>query len=513
MRRDGARRRALLKAAALGSVAAGAAAAGAAAGCSPGGGSGPSARPSSRRPRATAPTGPADWDALARGLEGRLIRPGDAAYAEARRLYIPRFDRVRPAGIAYCGTPEDVAECLAFAARRRLPVAARSGGHSYAGWSTGTGLVVDVSPLDRVRPDGDRAAVGAGTRLIDLYDRLAGAGLGVPGGTCPTVGVAGLALGGGLGVTGRAYGLTCDVLESVRIVTADGRILDCDAHRDADLYWASRGGGGGNFGVAVEFAFRTHRVDDVTPFFLRWPWSRAADVIRGWQRWAPSAPDELWTSLQLNTEPDAGTPSIEIAGVALAGARGHLDRLTAAAGSDPSSSDVRTRPYLDAMRLLAGCAGQTTGQCHARGTLPGQSPEGRFPRTDYAGASHIAFKPLPDDGIDALLRRFAQGNAVGDRSVLMDAMGGAIGRVGPGDTAFAHRAGLFCVQYLAPDGAWLRGAHGAMEPYWGGAAYVNYIDPGLPGWRRAYYGANADRLAKVKAAYDPGRLFRFPQAI
>lgn len=119
--------------------------------------------PSTRRTGGTAPappvpaatpTGPADWNALGRGLRGRLIRPDDAAYDLARRLYVPRFDRIRPAGIAYCENPEDVAECLAFGARARVPVAVRSGGHGYAGWSSGTGLVVDVSPMDAVRAEG-----------------------------------------------------------------------------------------------------------------------------------------------------------------------------------------------------------------------------------------------------------------------------------------------------------------------------------------------------------------------
>ena len=459
------------------------------------------------------PTGPADWAALERGLDGTLIRPSDAAYAQARRLYIPRFDRIAPAGIAYCETAHDVAECVAFATLKRMPVAVRCGGHSYAGWSTGTGLVIDVSPMNRVRRDGGHAVVGAGTRLIDLYAGLAADGVSVPAGSCPTVGVAGLTLGGGLGVTSRAYGLSCDALETVQVVTADGRLLTCDAKRNPELFWACRGGGGGNFGVAVAFRFRTHEVGEATPFSLRWPWPAAAEVIRGWQRWAPHAPDEVWTTLHLDTEPGQATPSIEIAGVALADADGHVNRLAAATGADPVSSTSRTRPYLDAMKFMGGCAGQTVEQCHQQGALPGQSPGGAFARTDYAGKSHIAYKPMPDAAVNALLDSFARGNDVEDRSVLMDAMGGAISRVGPGDTAFAHRKGLFAVQYLAPDNAWLRATHAAMEPHMGGAAYVNYIDPDLKGWASAYYGPNLDRLRKVKATYDPGRLFRFPQGL
>ncbi|MFI0452643.1 FAD-binding oxidoreductase [Actinomadura sp. 6N118] len=471
--------------------------------------------PAASSPVSPGPTGAADWNALARTLDGRLIRPGDASYARARRLYIPRYDRIRPAGVVYCDNAQDVAECMAFAARQRLPVAVRCGGHNYAGWSTGPGLVIDVSAMSTVEYDGGRAVVGAGTRLIDLYDRLSREGRGVPAGTCPTVGVAGLTLGGGFGVLSRAHGLTCDVLESARVVTADGRVVTCDADREPELFWACRGGGGGNFGVAVEFTFRTHEAADLTTFDLRWPWSRAAAVISGWQRWLPSAADGVWTSAHINAQPSAGTPTIEITGVALSDAGPDLARLAAAVGVDPDGPNLQRRSHLATMQQVGGCAGRTIDGCHSQGTLPGQRPSGRFPRTDYAGKSHIVSRPLSDDAIATLVARFTRGNDVTGRSVLMDALGGAVKRLRPGDTAFPHRQGLYCIQYLANGGdrEWLRGTHQAMEPYAGGAAYVNYIDPELASWRQAYYGPNLDRLTKVKAAYDPQRLFRFPQAV
>ncbi|GAA1534562.1 FAD-binding oxidoreductase [Actinomadura kijaniata] len=470
------------------------------------------APPARTAPPAASPsrTGPADWNALAEGLEGRLIRPGEAGYDAARRLHIPRFDRIRPAGIAYCGNEQDVAECLTFAARQGLPVAVRSGGHNYAGWSTGTGLVVDVSPLDRVEVERGRAVVGTGTRLIDLYDRLAAAKALVPAGTCPTVGIGGLTLGGGIGPLTRAYGLTCDVLESVRIVTPDGRVRECDARREPDLFWACRGGGGGNFGVATSFAFRTHGAEDLTEFTVRWPWSRAADAVRGWQEWAPAAPEGIWSSLQIEADP----ASLSITGFALDDPDAELDRFTGKVGGSP---DVTTRrlSYLAAMKLTAGCSGRSVGQCHTRGDLPGQRPEGNYPRTEYTAKSHVAHRPLPPDAIDALVDRFSGGGRPG-RSVLMDAFGGAMRRTRPGDTAFPHREALFCVQYLADTGDrdWLRGTHDAVGRRLPGAgAYVNYIDPELADWRRAYYGANLDRLARIRATYDPNRLLRFPQAL
>ncbi|REE98794.1 FAD-binding oxidoreductase [Thermomonospora umbrina] len=470
-----------------------------------------------RRTRSASPsaTGPADWRALGEGLAGSLIRPGDDAYDEARKLYIPRFDRIRPAGIAYCAEPEDVRECVGFARRRGLPVAVRSGGHGYAGWSTGTGLVIDVSPMNVVKSDAGRATVGAGARLIEVYEGLTDEGVSIPAGTCPTVGIAGLALGGGIGVLSRRHGLTCDVMEAVRLVTADGRILDCDAEREPELFWACRGGGGGNFGVAVEFAFRTHRAEDLTTFSLRWPWRRAAKALAAWQAWAPGAPDELWSGLQINSEPSAGSPTLDVTGVAFGDPGPHLDRLTALVGSDPTSRGATGHGYLDAMRLMGGCADGGVAECHRAGTLPGSRRDGGFPRTEYTAKSHVATRPLPASAIEGLTRRFADGNGVAGRSVLLDALGGATGRVRAGDTAFPHRGGLYTVQYIAAtaDRAWLRGLHGAMEPHLGGAAYVNYADPELRDWRRAHHGAGYERLARVKRAYDLERLFTFAQSI
>ncbi|MBG0828108.1 FAD-binding oxidoreductase [Planomonospora sp. ID67723] len=459
----------------------------------------------------TAPR-PSDWKALERGLDGRLVRPGDAAYDAARRLFNPAHDTVRPAGVAYCAGPADVAECVNFARRMGVPLAVRSGGHSYAGWSTGTGLVVDVSPMNKVSHASDRATVGAGAKLVDVYDRLAAHGASIPAGSCPTVGVSGLALGGGIGVVARKYGLTCDVMESVRIVTADGRLLECDANHHPDLFWASRGGGGGNLGVAVSFGFRTHRVREVTVFFLHWPWAKAVKALRAWQAWAPSAPDEMWSTLHLSRE---GGTDVQIAGVYLGGRAGCerlLDRLIDRIGP-VSSSSVRRTSYHQAMMIMAGCSDLSVSQCHRGGSLPGQTRDGRLPRDRFTAKSHLAYRPISETGARTLVAEVAR---PGSHTVLLDALGGAVGRVRPDATAFPHRAALYSVQYYAHRAGaagWARNAHAAMRPHFGDHAYVNYIDPELRGWRGAYYGANADRLARIKAARDPGRLFRLPQGI
>jgi FAD/FMN-containing dehydrogenase len=473
---------------------------------------------------------PADWAALARDLSGTLVRPGAADYPVARRLFDPRFDWQRPAGVAYVAGPGDVATCLAFVRKFGVKVAARSGGHSYAGWSGSAGLVVDVSRLASVHVPGATATVGAGTRLIDFYNGLAAAGRAVPGGSCPTVGIAGLTLGGGIGVTARAYGLTSDNLEALEIVTANGKAITATASEHSDLFWACRGGGGGNFGVATSFTFRTHPAPEPVLFFLSWPWPQAAAVIRAWQAWAPHAPDALWSNLHLAAVPGGGTPAaVRVGGCYLGsvgGAANLLDDLYRRIGTQPATSFVEQTTFLHAMLVEAGCSSIGVQACH----LPWYRTGGQLQRQPQFAKSDFYTRPLSSAGIATLLHGIealtgVAGASGGVGGVAFDALGGAVNRVKPGATAFVHRNALFGAQYTtdwntgaAQSGvnrqhAWLRSFWQSMRPYASGQAYQNYIDPDLTNWRQAYYGANASRLAAVKHTYDPARLFTFPQAI
>jgi FAD/FMN-containing dehydrogenase len=475
---------------------------------------------------------PADWTALARDLSGALVRPGDASYDADKRLFDPRFDGLNPAGIAYCHSAHDVGTCLAFARKYGLPVAARSGGHSYAGWSSTTGLIVDVTPLDEVVVSGTTAAVGAGTRLIDVYDQTYAHGRVIPGGSCPTVGIAGLTLGGGIGVTGRAHGLTCDNLQQVEIVTADGSVRYASQKEESDLFWACQGGGGGNFGIVTRFVFGTFPASDISYFFLYWPWSRAASVVAGWQSWAPHAPAALWSNLHLSAAPRGSVPTLEVGGTYLGSASGLVRQLAAlyhAVGSDPSSVYTNRASYLDVMLVMAGCAGETVAQCR----LPTQGPQGRASRVPQYAKSDFFTEPLSSRGIATMLHgveaiQSVAGATGGAGGIALDALGGAINRVQPDATAFVHRNALFDAQYTTNwaagaraagvnnQHAWLRSFWRSMRPYASGQAYQNYIDPDLTtggAWKQAYYGANYTRLAAVKNKYDPERLFSFPQAV
>jgi FAD/FMN-containing dehydrogenase len=478
---------------------------------------------------AAGPPTAADWAALAPDLSGTLVRPGEAGYTTAKELFDPRFDSLYPAGVAYCRNPHDVATCLAFVRKYGVPVAARCGGHSYAGWSSTSGLIVDVTKMAGVSVSGGTATVGAGTRLIDFYNQLSVHGRAVPGGSCPTVGIAGLTLGGGVGVVSRAYGLTSDNLQSLQIVTADGQVRTCDAGANSDLFWACRGGGGGNFGVVTSFTFGTHPAGQIILFFLSWPWSQAARVISAWQSWAPHAPDELWSNLHLAAAPGGSVPSIEVGGTYLgsvSGAYAQLEQLYAAVGSDPSSPFLESTTWLHAMLVEAGCASLTVAECH----LPTQVPGGQLARASEYAKSDFFTRPLSSHGIGVLLSgveslQQVSGAPGGAGGIAFDALGGAVNRVAPGATAYVHRNALFQAQYtttwpvgsaaagVARQHAWQRSFWQSMRPYASGQAYQNYVDPDLSTWRQAYYGANYTRLTQVKAAYDPGRVFTFPQAV
>jgi hypothetical protein len=486
----------------------------------------PSPTSTAARSPSPSPPGPPDWNALATQLRGTLVRPSDAEYGAARVLYNTRFDGLRPQAIARCATVADVQACVNFARRSGVAITARSGGHSYGGWSSGPGLVVDLAGLGSLDVRGDIVAVGAGVRLADAYAGVAARGRGIAAGSCPTVGFAGLTLGGGLGVLSRAWGLTCDSLTSADIVTADGAARTCDAQRDPELFWALQGGGGGNFGIVTSFSVRTRASAPLAIAFVNWPWARARAVVRAWQEWIVAMPDAVWSNVHLDsaTGPE---PTLLVHAVALedaAGLQAHLDRLVSAVGSGPSSRSAFVRPYADAMLLEGGCAQLTVAQCHLSGT----TPDGRLSRETYAAKSSIATAPLSSAAIDSIVGGLEVLQALpnaGAGSVLIDAMGGAVARIAPDATAFPHRGAIAALQFVAswdPSApsvtadaslAWLRGAYGRARPLIGPGAYVNYADPDLQDWPQAYYGANYPRLQRVRATYDPDGLFAFPQAI
>ena len=512
----------------LGLCAAGALGVGALAACS----GSPSTGKTPTRTATSAPRQPseADWATLAGSLQGTLVRLGNAQYDAAKLLFNTRFDALLPMAIAYCAAAADVQQCLAFARRFALPIAPRSGGHSYGGYSSSSGIVLDVTRINGISVNtGDNTTtIGGGALLIDVYDKLANYGLVLPAGSCPTVGIAGLALGGGVGVLVRKFGLTSDNMLAAQIVTADGSLLTCDATTNADLFWALRGGGGGNFGVVTSFTFQAFPVATLTVFTYNWPWSAAPAMFDAWQHWMQHMPDELWSNCLLLVNDDkAGQPIARVNGVYVGDVGpvpALLQQLVSAIGVAPSSSVIAPNNILDTMLIEAGCFQKTVAECHQ----PGQNPQGQVQRdTSYAKADYFT-SMLPPAAISGLVKAITQRQAspqFAGAGFGFDATGGAINRVAADATAFVHRDTLFSAQYSAnwqptdPSSlvdanlAWVKSVWQTMRPYASGQAYQNYIDPYLPNWPQAYYGANLPRLMSVKRAYDPANIFSFAQSI
>jgi FAD/FMN-containing dehydrogenase len=450
-------------------------------------------------------------DQLDAALRGPLLRPGRAGYAQARKPWNARFDDALPRAVAQPLDTADVQAIVRWAVAHDVRLGVRSGGHSYAGLSSTIGLLVDLSRLSSVTPlPCGRATVGAGATLGSVYARLWAAGRRtIPAGSCPTVGVAGLTLGGGHGFVARAFGLACDSLRAVRIVTADGRAHDVSAASRPSLFWALRGGGAGSFGIVTRLTFATRKVGTVTTFALRWPWAAAADAIAAWQAFMATAPDALSSVLALRVPTTTGgTPTVAVNGMFLgpkAAATSALQGLVAADPA-PAAASVVQRTFAGATSYFAG---------------------GQAERRRIAGSSRVARAPLGRKGRDAVVE------AVDDRhadprlrggGIVLFAFGGAVGRVGRAATAYVHRDARFSLELLGlwtspsravetANLAWIRRTRLALAPYTSGEALQNYADRGLVGWKRAYYAENLERLVATKQAVDPTNRFRHAQSI
>lgn len=457
--------------------------------------------------------------ALRRAVRGPVLLPPTRTYEQARLAYQQRFDYLLPLAVFQPLSADDVGEAIRWAKQTKVPLTIRSGGHSYAGYSSGRGLVVDLSRMRSiVLGTLGIATVGAGARMIDVVAYLARFGRAIPTGSCASVGLGGLALGGGVGFVSRKFGITSDNVVALGIVTADGRYFRCSASENRDLFWACRGGGGGNFGIVTHFEIRSHPVQDVATFSISWPWSEAVEVIRAWQGFAFDAPDEFFSMCYLLA--GASGPRVQCFGQFLGAdrtLRRLLSPLTRVAGS---SLSLDSMSYLAAQLRWAGCSGRTTEECQ----LVGKSPLGTLSRANFVAKSDYITSPLRDSAIATVVDWMGRPEpaAFGYGSVAFDSYGGAVNRVPPDATAFVHRDALFSGQYVAhwamPASEvaardWIRGFYAAMRPYVSGFAYQNYMDPDLSTWRRAYYSTNYPRLEQVKRDVDPERIFSFPQAI
>jgi FAD/FMN-containing dehydrogenase len=444
------------------------------------------------------------------GFEGALIGPDDADYAEARKVYNAMIDK-RPALMARCAGPNDVAKVIAFARDHDLLLAVRGGGHNGAGLGTcDEGVVIDLSPMKdiEVDPEARTVRVGGGCTWGEV-DRATNAhGLATPSGIISTTGVGGLTLGGGLGNLARTCGLTIDNLLAAEVVLASGERVRASADENPDLYWAIRGGGG-NFGVVTSFLFRLHDVGTVIAGPTFWPVEMAAEVLAAYREWLPSAPREMNAFFAFNTVPPAPPFPEEI----------HMRKICGVVSCYVGSEE-------DAAKALAPLL-EALPEPLLPGTAPMPHPDlqsafdGVYPPGDqwYWRADFV--KEIPDEAVE-IHARFGAEMPTWKSGMHMYPIDGAAHDLDSSDTAWSYRDARWgsVIVGVDPDPAnadrlkqWCVDYFEAVHPYSAGGAYVNMMMDEGQDRVRASYRDNYDRLAKIKATYDPDNLFRVNQNI
>jgi FAD/FMN-containing dehydrogenase len=436
---------------------------------------------------------------LGEELDGELFVPGSPDYETVRRPANPEYRDVHPRLVIRCGSVADVALGIGYARDTGIPIVPRGGGHCFAGRSSTDGIVLDLAVLDSISmTDDGLATIGAGARLGRVYAALHLHGRTIPAGCGATVGIAGLTLGGGIGLLGRKHGLTCDRLVGARVVLADGRIVDCDANREPELFWALRGAGGGQFGVVTSLIFDTVPEPMTTRFELRWSPASVEEMVAAWQHWAPATPDEVTANLTVIAEPGEPPQAILFGASLLEEAltRELLQEFCSIAGASPEV-DVRS-----------GLA-----YYHLKNSFEDLDPR-EEPVSGLRIRSEFFARPMQPSTIDALLSTLIDGEATGRRQLTFTALGGAYNRVPDTATAFVHRRELFILEHIAEaPSAWVDQSWEVAHVDGSRGVYPNFPDPQLDDCATAYHAGNYPRLAAAKKAYDPDRLFDFPQSI
>jgi FAD/FMN-containing dehydrogenase len=429
-------------------------------------------------------------------LRGALLRPGDAGYDDARTIHNGMIDR-RPALIARCAGVADVLTGVRFAREHELLVSVRGGGHGMPGFAVCEGgLMLDLSGMTGVHVDPDHRTVRADAGVTwSTFDHETQAfGLATTGGVVSSTGIAGLTLGGGHGFLMRRYGLACDNLLAADVVTADGRWRRASATEHAELFWGLRGGGG-NFGVVTSFEYQLHPLGTMLAGMVLYPLTQAKAFLRLYREVTSMAPDELGSLVALGTLPDGTQAAVLLVGYSGSIADGEALLRPLRAFGPPLADQVGPSPY----RALQGISEHF-------------NPRGyrNYLKTNY-------LTELSDDAIDILVERYASVPAPFSH-IVVEHMGGAVGRVDPQATAYNYRDAHynFLIVGIWPEAAedarnlqWVRGLWHAMQPFSTGNIYVNYeSDVGVDRVQAAYGTAKYDRLVALKHTYDPTNFFR-----
>ena len=433
-------------------------------------------------------------------LGGRVFLAGGEGYDDARKVFNAMIDR-QPALIVRCTGVADVIAAVNFAREASMLVSVRGGGHNVAGHAVcDNGVVIDLSAMKSVRVDPRRrtARAEAGCTWGDFDHATQAFGLATTGGIVPSTGIAGLTLGGGIGYLNRKYGLACDNLLSADVVTADGQLLTASATENEDLFWGLRGGGG-NLGLVTSFEYQVHPVGPVLGGELVYPLDQAKEALRFYRDWSSETPDEVRADATLLSTPDG--PALAFI-VCYCGSvdEGEKTLQPLRQFGSPMADTIAPVPYATVQNLLTEVF--QPGQRH------------------YWKAGFLS--KFSDEAIEAIVDSFAGAVPPPFAAVAIEHLGGAISRVGEGDTAFSHRHATHSLLVLrvwqdpaesAENMAWARACYNAAEPFLENGVYVNYLGDEGEARVRAAYGANYERLVEVKTRYDPTNLFRINQNV
>jgi FAD/FMN-containing dehydrogenase len=451
----------------------------------------------------------ADTAELDEQLQGRVIRRGDADYDEARALFNAMIDK-RPALIVLAESTADVAAAVSFARERGIEIAVRCGGHNGPGLgSVDDGLVIDLRALNSVTvdPDARTATVGGGALLSEVDAATHEHGLATPGGIISTTGVGGLILGGGIGHLTRKAGLSVDNVLGAEVVLADGRVVTADEETNPDLYWAIRGGGG-NFGVVTELKLRLHPISTVVAGPMFWDLEHAPDLMRWYRDFIGQAPQDLNGFLAFMSVPPAPPFPDEL----------HLQKVAAIVwcwtgpeeGAADALAEARAQPgiLLDGVQPMPVPALQSAF-------------DAVYPPGDqwYWRAEFV--EQIPDEAIEQHVA-FARTMPTWQSTMHMYPIDGAAHAVGPTETPWAFRHANWGMVIVGVDPApenvemlknWAVRYWDAVHPYAAGGSYLNMVTEELPELVRRSYGENYERLARIKAEYDPNNVFHVNQNI
>lgn len=456
--------------------------------------------------RATGAVGTELVRELRDALAGAVLTPGDPGYDDARQVWNGIIDR-RPAAIARCASTADVVAAVRIAARHRPIVTVRGGGHQVAGSAVcDDGLVIDLSLMTDVTVDPitRTARVQGGARWADVDQATQRHGLVTTGGEVSVTGVAGLTLGGGMGVLHRAFGLACDNLRSIEIVTADGRVRTASPTEDSELFWAARGAGRG-LGVVTSFEFDLHELGpDVAAAQVLYPYQDAEAALRAWRDAAVAAPETVSPQAILWSIPPEPSVPEEMHGTKVLFAIGVY-------AGDPVAGTDALAPYRRLGTPLIDQS-ETLPYVEVQSAVDDLMPDGGR----YYFKSHN-LDELTDEAIATLVecdRRRPNPETL----IAIRTLGGAIDRVSRDESAYPHRGAAFNVSIDAiwTDPAddervinWARDTWQAMRPYANGGVYLNFagLQDEADVDRSSTYGSDTDRLERVLADYDPTGLF------